>query len=146
MMTDKTVTKLSVRLLMSLLASCSASPSYAIASSYEPFINDTVILFDLVARTGNTLHQELQNLFKHVQHHTIVDVFLCLSILYPSFFGAVSHALALVRLWWGGDGNKPFIRRILSAVCLTVLNLPATLTLGQIITLLLPVRKVQTND
>lgn len=143
MLTDKTFKNLSVRLLISLLASCSASPSYAIASSYQPLINDTVILFDLVAVTGNTLHQELQNLFTTVQHHTIVDVFLCLPVLYPSFFGVVSHALALVRLWWGGDGNKPFIRRILSAVVVAVLNLPAALTLGQIIALSLPVRKVQ---
>jgi len=146
MLTDKTFKNLTVRLLISLLASCSASPSYAIVSSYQPLINDTVILFDLVALTDNALHQGLHNFFINVQSHTIFDVFLCLSVLYPSFFGVVSHAIALANLWWRGDENKLFIRQILSAIAVVILNIPAALTLGEIIVLSLPVRKVLSND
>lgn len=97
---------------------------------------------DLVAVSGNNARQELQNLFVTVQHHTIVDVFLCLSFANCLFTGELRLALALVRLWWGGDGNKPFIRQIPSAVVTAVLNLPAALYLGLITQTSLPVRKV----
>jgi hypothetical protein len=83
MLTDKTFKNLAVRLLVSLLASCSASPSYAIA---------------------------------------------------------------LANLWWRGDENKLFIRQILSAIAVVILNIPVALTLGEIIVLSLPVRKVHSND
>jgi len=147
-------------LIVSLLATC--QPNYT--SESKPLINKGFILsyaelvfksnsafveelnkinvVDLVAVTGNNVKQELQNLFKSVQHHTIVGVFFCLSFSNLPIMGELRLALALVRLWWGGCRNKPFIGRILHAVDLTVLNLPAALHLGQIITTSLPVRKV----
>ena len=63
---------------------------------------------DLVAVTGNNLKQERRKLLKTVlQHHTIVDVFLCLSFANSLFTGELR--LALVRLWRGGRGNKPYM-------------------------------------
>ena len=57
-----------------------------------------------VAVTGNNLKQERQNLFTTVlQHHTLVDVFLCLSFASCLFAGE----LRLAALWWGGHRNKP---------------------------------------
>lgn len=94
-------------LLVSLLATCT-SPSYAITKSYPIQISDNNVSLDKVAVSGNYGRQELQNLFKHVQHHTIVDVFFCLSFASLPFMGELRLALALVRLWWGGHGNKPF--------------------------------------
>ena len=82
--------------------------------------------------TGNNARQEPRKLLTTVlQHHTIVDVFLYLSFASCLFAGELRLALALVRLWWGGDGNKPFIRRIPSAVLLRFSSLPTALTLGQ---------------
>ena len=86
---------------------------------------------DLVAVTGNNARQELQNLFNTVQHHTIVDVFLCLSFASCLFAGELRLALALVRLWWGGRGNKPFGANTVCRSVLAVSNLPAALHLGQ---------------
>lgn len=86
---------------------------------------------DLVAVSGNNARQELRKLLTTVQHHTIVDVFLCLSFASCLFAGELRLALALVRLWWGGHGNKPFIGRIPCAVLLRFSNLPTALTLGQ---------------
>ncbi|MCP5173756.1 MAG: hypothetical protein H6996_01465 [Moraxellaceae bacterium] len=86
---------------------------------------------DLVAMASNNGRQELRNLFKSVSHHTLVDVFLCLSFANLLVMGELRLALALVRLWWGGHGNKPFIGRILCAVDLAVSNLPTALSLGQ---------------
>ena len=103
---------------------------------------DSFNYVDKVAVNGNNLKQERQNLLVTVQHHTIVGVFLCLSFANCLFTGDLRLALALVRLWWGGGGNKPFIRRIPSAVVTAVLNLPAALYLGRIIKKLLPLRKV----
>lgn len=61
-----------------------------------------------VAVTGNNLKQERRKLLKTVlQHHTIVDVFLCLSFANSLFTGELR--LALVRLWRGGRGNKPYM-------------------------------------
>ena len=157
-------------LLVALLATCT-SPSYANNVKVQQRVNEKNTKFSLrlnskseessqlekinqlsffdsfncvdkVAVTGNNLKQERQNLFKSVQHHTIVDVFLCLSFANCLFTGELRLALALVRLWWGGDGNKPFIRRIPSAVVTAVLNLPAALYLGLITQTSLPVRKV----
>jgi hypothetical protein len=95
----------------------------------------------MVAVSGNNDRQERKKLLKPVQHHTIVDVFLCLSFISLPFMGELRLAIALISLWWGGDGNKPFIRRILSAVVLRFLTLPAALHLGKIIKTT-PVRKV----
>ena len=104
--------------LVSLLATC--QPSYAIAPHYQPLNN-------------------------HSFNHTIVDVFLCLSFIFLPVMGELRLAIALLALWWGGYRNKPFIRQILCAVCLTVSNLPTALTLGQIIKTSLPFEKVQTK-
>ena len=46
-----------------------------------------------VAVTGNNLKQELRNLLKPVQHHTIVGVFLCLSFSNLLFWGKLCLAL-----------------------------------------------------
>lgn len=119
-------------LLVSSLATCNASPSYA----------DQQYLLTATAKTGNNAAQELQNLFKSVQHHTIVDVFLCLPFISLPVMGELRLAIDFIALWWGGRGNKSFTRRILCAVDLTVLNLPAALYLGQIIKTYLPFRKV----
>ena len=116
--------------LVSLLATCSPSPSYA----NKPF--------DLVAVSGNNCSQERKKLFKSVQHRTIADVFLCLPFINLPFMGELRLAIAFISLWWGGGGNKPFIRRIPPAVDLRFLTLPAALHLGKIIKTSLPVRKV----
>lgn len=84
-----------------------------------------------VAVTGNNLKQELRNLLKPVQHHTIVGVFLCLSFSDLPFLGKLCLALALARLWWGGRGNKPFGANTVCRSVLAVSNLPAALHLGQ---------------
>ena len=149
-----------IALPISLLASC--QPSYAkvgksLFGSNSDFVQELnkinqLSFFDSfncvakVAVTGNNLKQELQNLFNTVQHHTIVDVFLCLSFSNLPFLGKLSFALALVRLWWGGRGNKPFGANTVCRLCFAVLNLPAALHLGQITKTSLPVRKVQLNE
>jgi len=127
--------------LVSLLATCS-SPSYAIATHYQHFNNNSFNYVDTVAVRGNNAPQELQKLLTTVQHHTIVDVFLCLSFASLPFTGELRLAIAFFALWWGGHGNKPFIRRIPCAVLLRFLNLPAALHFGQIIKTSLPIRKV----
>ena len=103
---------------------------------------DSFNYVDKVAVSGNNLKQEPKKLLNTVQyHHTLVDVFLCLSFASCLFTGELRLALALVRLWWGGHGNKPFIGRIPCAVCLRFLSLPTALTLGQS-SKSLPLRKV----
>ncbi len=129
-LTKPHIKKLFTALLVSLLATC--SPSYA----------DQENVLTAIANTGNNAAQELQNLFVTVQHHTIVDVFLCLPFISLPFTGELRLAIAFIALWWGGHGNKPFTRRILCAVVTAVLNLPAALHLGQIIETPLPFRKV----
>ena len=84
-----------------------------------------------VAVTGNNLKQEPRKLPVSVSHHTLADVFLCLSFANCLFTGELRLALALVRLWWGGHGNKPFIGRIPCAVLQRFSSLPTALTLGQ---------------
>jgi len=116
-------------LLVSLLATC--QPSYAIAPHYQPLNNHSFNYVDVVAVNGNNAYQERKKLFKPVQHHTIVDVFLCLSFASLPVMGELCLALALVRLWWGGGGNKPFIRRIPPAVGLTVSYPPCRPNFGQ---------------
>ncbi len=132
--------KLFIALLVSLLATCT-SPSYAIASHYQPLNNDSFILVDTVAVSGNNGRQEPKNLLKPVQHHTIVDVFLCLSFASLPIMGELRLAIVLFALWWGGRGNKPFMGEYRVPLVLTVLSLPAALTLGQIIKTT-PLRKV----
>ncbi len=141
-------------MLVSLFATC--QPSYAetliaekssfikkpIASHYQSKIIHSLNYIDVVAASGNNKLQELQNLLKTVQHHTIVDVFLCLSFIFLPFTGELRLALAYIALWWGGHKNKPLGANTVCRLFLAVLNLPATLTLGQIIKTLLPVRKV----
>jgi hypothetical protein len=105
--------------------------SHFIAPHYQQLNNHSFNYVDVVAVNGNNACQERQNLFTTVQHHTIVDVFFCLSFAILPFVGELRLALALVRLWWGGHGNKPFIRQIPCAVVVTVLNLLAALFLGQ---------------
>jgi len=119
-------------LLSSLMATCT-SPSYAIASRYHYSNNDSFILVDTVAVSGNNDRQEPRNLLTTVSHRTLADVFLCLSFASLAFTGELRLAIALIALWWGGSGNKPFIRRIPLAVLLRFSSLPAALTLGQII-------------
>ena len=94
-----------------------------------------------VAVTSNNARQELRNLLKPVQHHTIVGVFLCLSFSDLPFLGKLCLALALVRLWWGGSGNKPLGANTTCRLCFAVLNLPTALSLGQS-SKSLPIRKV----
>ena len=115
-------------LVLALMVSQCTTPAYANAQK----------LLTATANTGNNAPQERRNLYTTVQHHTIVDVFLC-----PSFFGAVSHARAIVPLWWGGGRNKPFIRRILPAVVVTVFDPPYRPIFRAIIKTSLPVEKVQ---
>lgn len=103
----------------------------AIALNNQKINNHSFNCVDKVAVSGNNARQELRNLFKSVQHHTIVGVFLCLSFNNLSFTGKLYLALALVRFWQGGRGNKPFIGRIPCAVDLAVSNLLAALHLGQ---------------
>jgi|GEM_PF-6733042 len=129
-------------MLVSLLTTCKASPSYAIAPHYQQLNNHSLNYIDVVAVSGNNKLRELQNLLKTVQHHTIVDVFLCLSFIFLPFTGELRLALAYIALWWGGHKNKPLGANTVCRLFLAVLNLPATLTLGQIIKTLLPVRKV----
>jgi hypothetical protein len=127
-------------LLVSLLSTC--QPSYAIATHYQPLNNHSFNYVDVVAVNGNNDRQERKKLPVAVKHHTIVDVFFCLSFASLPVMGELCLALALVRLWWGGGGNKPFIRRIPSAVLQRFLTLPAALILGRIKKISLPVRKV----
>ena len=76
----------------------------AIAPNYQYLNNHSFNYVDKVAVTGNNLKQERQNLFTTVlQHHTLVDVFLCLSFASCLFAGE----LRLAALWWGGHRNKP---------------------------------------
>ncbi|HNJ86377.1 MAG TPA: hypothetical protein PKU92_07325, partial [Agitococcus sp.] len=105
---------------------------------------DSFNYVDKVAVSGNNARQERRKLLATVlQHHTIVDVFLCLSFANCLFTGELRLALALVCLWWGGDGNKPFIRQIPSAVLLRFSNLPTALIfLGLITQTSLPFEKV----
>ena len=124
--------KLCITLLLSSLATCSTSPSYA----------DQQFVLTAAAKTGNNALQERKKLFKSVQHRTIADVFLCLPFINLPFMGELRLAIAFISLWWGGGGNKPFIRRIPPAVDLRFLTLPAALHLGQIIKTSLPIRKV----
>lgn len=100
-------------------------------SKEKDFLIYLLFSIDLIAVTGNNLKQELRNLLNTVQHHTIVDVFLCLSFSNLPFWGKLCFALALVRLWWGGRGNKPFGANTVCRVCFAVSNLPAALHLGQ---------------
>ncbi len=123
-------------LLVSLLATC--QPSYAITKSYPIQISDNNVSLDKVAVSGNYGRQELRKLCKTVQHHTIVDVFLCLFFANLSVMGE----LRLAALWWGGRANKPFTRRIPRAVLLRFSNLPTALYLGQF-SQYLPFEKVQ---
>ncbi len=113
--------KLCITLLLSSLATCSTSPSYA----------DQQYVLTTASKTGNNAPQERRKLFKTVQHHTIVDVFLCLPFISLPFMGELRLAIALIALWWGGRANKPFIRRIPRAVVLRFSTLPAALHLGQ---------------
>ena len=101
---------------------------------------DSFNCIDKVAVTGNNLKQEPRKLLTAVQyHHTLVDVFLCLSFASCLFAGE----LRLAALWWGGHGNKPFIRQIPCAVLLRFSSLPTALYLGRIIKKLLPLEKVK---
>ena len=103
---------------------------------------DSFNCVDKVAVTSNNARQERQNLLNPVQyHHTLVDVFLCLSFANCLFAGELRLALALVRLWWGGSGNKPLGANTTCRLCFAVLNLPTALSLGQS-SKSLPIRKV----
>ena len=112
--------KVCTALLASLMATCSTSPSYA----------DQEYVLTATAKTGNNGRQELRKLFKPVQHHTIVDVFLCLPFIFLPVMGELRLAIALLALWWGGYRNKPFIRQILCAVGLTVFEPPCRPNFG----------------
>jgi len=124
----KTLKICTTALLTFSLATCSTSPSYA---RQEYVLTATT-------KTSNNAPQEPRKLLTTVQHHTIVDVFLCLSFASLPFTGE----LRLAALWWGVHKNKPFIRRILCAVLLRFSSLPAALFLGQIIKTSLPLEKV----
>ena len=93
--------------------------------------------------SGNNARQERRKLLATVlQHHTIVDVFLCLSFANLLVMGELRLALALVRLWWGGHGNKPFGANTVCRV-VTVFYPPYRPNfLGQITKTSLPVEKV----
>ena len=93
---------------------------HIIASHYQQLNNHSFNYVDAVAVNGNNAYQEPRKLLTTVQHHTIVDVFLCLSFIFLPVMGELRLAIALLALWWGGGGNKPFIRRIPPAVGLTV--------------------------
>ena len=93
---------------------------HIIASHYQQLNNHSFNYVDAVAVNGNNVKQELQNLSVSVKHRTIADVFLCLSFASLPFMGELRLAVAFIALWWGGGGNKPFIRRIPPAVGLTV--------------------------
>jgi len=77
-------------LLVSLLATC--QPSYAIAPHYQPQNNHSFNYVDAVAVRGNNGRQEPRKLLTTVQHHTIVDVFLCLSFASLPFVGELRLA------------------------------------------------------
>ncbi len=97
----------------------------AIAPNYQYLNNHSFNCIAKVAVTGNNLKEELRKLLNTVQyHHTLVDVFLCLSFASCLFTGELRLAIALLALWWGGYRNKPFIRQILCAVGLTVFEPP----------------------
>ena len=115
-------------LLVSLLATC--QPSYAIAPHYQPLNNHSFNYVDVVAVNGNNGRQERQKLLNTVQHHTIVDVFLCLSFIFLPVMGELRPVIALLALWWGGYRNKPFSRQILCAVGLTVFEPPCRPNFG----------------
>lgn len=103
----KTLLKVSTALLLATLSTCTTSPSYA--SKSKGFVFNPVPSLDLVAVGGNNPSQETRKLLKPVQHHTIVDVFLCLSFVSLPFMGELRLALAITSLWQGGRGNKPFM-------------------------------------
>lgn len=160
--------KLGITCLVSLLATC--QPSYAESgqslfgnvkhkNDLKSFKSNSDFLTELkkinqlsffdsfnyvakVAVTGNNLKQELRNLLKTVQHHTIVGVFFCLSFASLPVMGELCLAFAVVRLWWGGRGNKPLGANTVCRLFLAVSNLPTALTLGQIIKTSLPFEKV----
>lgn len=100
-------------------------------------------VIDLVAVTSNNAKEELRKLSVSVQHRTIADVFLCLSFASLPVMGELRLAIAFIALWWGGHGNKPFIRQIPCAVLLRFSNLPAALHLGRINKTTMPFEKVQ---
>ena len=126
--------------LVSLLATC--QPSYAIAQNYQSLNSHSFNYVELVAVNGNNGRQERQNLSVSVKHHTIVDVFFCLSFIFLPVMGELRPVIALLALWWGGHRNKPLRANTVCRVT-AVLNLPTALYLGQIIKMSLPVRKVQ---
>lgn len=95
-----------------------------------------------VAVTGNNLKQELRNLLKTVSHRTLADVFLCLSFSNLPILGKLCFALALVRFWQGGRGNKPLGANTVCRLFLAVSNLLAALPLGRIFKTSLPFEKV----
>lgn len=115
---------------------------HIIASHYQQLNNHSFNYVDAVAVNGNNVKQELQNLSVSVKHHTIVDVFFCLSFIFLPVMGELRLAIALLALWWGGHRNKPLRANTVCRVT-AVLNLPTALYLGQIIKTSLPVRKVQ---
>lgn len=123
--------KVQAATVLSLLLATCTSPSYATVNKCTNYI-------DLVAVHSNNATQEPRKLPVTVEHRTIADVFLCLSFIGLSFIGKLR--LALVRLWWGGHGNKPFIRQIPCAVLQRFSSLPAALNLGQ--SSLIPLEKV----
>ena len=86
---------------------------------------DSFNYVDAVAVNGNNVKQELRKLLNTVQyHHTLVDVFLCLSLASCLFTGELRLALALVRLWRGGSGNKPLGANTTCRLCLAVFEPP----------------------
>ena len=105
---------------------------------------DSFNYVDKVAVSGNNARQERRKLLATVlQHHTIVDVFLCLSFASCLFTGELRLALALVRLWWGGSGNKPLGANTTCRLCLAVFEPPYRPNfLGLIIKTSLPFEKV----
>jgi hypothetical protein len=85
----------------------SQDSSRLISPNYQKIKINSFNYIELVAVSGNNVKQELRNLFTTVSHRTIADVFLCLSFSNLPVMGELRLALALVRLWWGGRGNKP---------------------------------------
>lgn len=104
------------------------------------YIKQRFTSIDLVAVHSNNASQEPRNLLKTVQHRTIADVFFCLSFIGLPFVGKLR--LAVVRLWWGGRGNKPLRANTACRLFLAVSSLPTALFLGQIIKNLLPLEQV----
>ena len=111
-------------------------------SKEKVFLIYLLFSIDLIAVTGNNLKQELRNLLKTVSHRTLADVFLCLSFNNLSFTGKLYLALALVRFWQGGRGNKPLGANTVCRLFLAVSNLLAALPLGRIFKTSLPFEKV----